>query len=173
MLSVYNIIDEINSSFKFKGKWQGVAELLTRDNITVPAINEKHCGVDDKEPLVAYHRLGSLASATPRTNPGYGRENDVVNTYTNSMVLFINRRLLKMYPDEVFLALQAVAPTHLALPPYKSVLFNIRDVVMSSQNVWQQEYTNAAQYRLKPDQYLIKINYQIEATFKKGCFAKC
>lgn len=173
MLSVYNIITEINSSFKFKGKWQGVAELITRDGITIPTINEKHCGVDDKEPLVAYHRLGNITSSTPRANPGYGRDNDVTNTYTNSMVLFINQRMLKLFPDEVFLTLQASIPHSIHLPPYKSVLINIRDVVMSSQTVWQQEYTNAAQYRLKSDQYLIKINYQIEATFKKGCFANC
>jgi len=176
MHSIRDIVLELNSSLTWLpagSEANGIAELLLRDDATIPVINEKYVGIDDVYPVRIYHRLNSMSSAI-KAKTGYGRESgDHVNTYQLSMVVFIDRRKSRMYPDEFLLVLQANFPERLLLEPYSSIVTNFGSAVFDSQLVYRQEYVASETYRLKEDQFFFKINYSIETTFSKGCFKKC
>lgn len=176
MHSIRDIVLELNRSLTWLpigSETNGIAELLLRDGVTIPAIGEKYVGVDDVFPVRIYHRLNSMASSV-KAKTGYGREaGDQVNTYQLSMVVFLDRPKSLMYPDEFLLVAQANFPERISLDPYISIVTNFGSAVFDSQLVYRQEYVASETYRLKEDQYFFKINYSIETTFSKGCFKKC
>lgn len=176
MHSIHDIVNKINSSLTWLpsgSEANGIAELLLRDDVTIPVVGEKYVGIDDVYPVRIYHRLNSMTSAT-RPGTGYGRNaGDHVNTYQISMVVFMDRPKAKLYPDEFLLIAQASLPERITLEPYKSIIIVFGSAVFDSQLVYRQEYVSSDTYRLKQDQYFFKINYSIETTFSKGCFKQC
>lgn len=173
--SIHNIVTIINSSLSGLvkgGDWQAVASNVRRGKETMPAIAEKHAGIDDKFPLRAYHKLGTLITRLA-PGSGYGKSTgDPVNTYTNALVVFLNRNQCKLYPDELLLHIQANIPETIVLAPYTRVALNITTTQLDSETVFNQEYENTT-YKLGKEQYLFKISYTVETTFKKGCFKTC
>jgi hypothetical protein len=176
MHSIRDIVLELNSSLTWLptgSEANGIAELLLRDDVTIPVIGEKYVGIDYVYPVRIYHRLNSMTS-TIKAKSGYGREaGDHVNTYQLSMVIFLDRPKSRMYPDEFLLVSQANYPERISMEPYSSIVTNFGSAVFDSQLVYRQEYVASDTYRLKEDQYFFKINYSIETTFSKGCFKKC
>jgi hypothetical protein len=176
MHSIHDIVLELNSSLTWLpagSESNGIADLLLRDDVTIPAIGEKYVGIDDIYPVRIYHRLNSMSSAI-KARTGYGREvGDHMNTYQLSMVVFLDRPKSRLYPDEFLLVLQANFPERISMEPYSSIVTNFGSAVFDSQLVYRQEYVVSDTYRLKEDQYFFKINYSIETTFSKGCFKKC
>lgn len=176
MRSVHNIVDEINSSLTWLpagSEANGIAELLLRDNATIPAIGEKYVGIDDIYPVRIYHRLNSMSSSI-KQGTGMGRSiGDQSNTYQLSMVVFLDHPKACLYPDEFLLTAQESVPERITLIPYKSIVTNFGSAVFDSQLVYRQEYVASDTYRLKADQFFFKINYSIETTFSKGCFKTC
>lgn len=173
--SIHNIVEAINSSLSklVEGaQWQGVASSATRNGVTQPVIDEKYAGADDKFPVVAYHKLGSLTSRSVEGN-GYGRDaGSQTNVYSNSMVVFLNQAHCKLYPDELLLHIQANIPEKIAMPPYDRVYVTITNTQLDKETVYAQEYAKA-KFELKAKQYLFRISYTVETTFKKGCFKTC
>jgi hypothetical protein len=176
MLSIHDIVLEINSSLIWLppgSEANGIAELLLRDDVTIPQINDRYVGIDDVYPIRIYHRLNSMVSSI-RARTGYGREvGDHVNTYQLSMVVFLDKPKSCLYPDEFLLVAQANFPERISLEPYKSIVTAFGSAVFDSQLVYRQEYVASETYRLKEDQFFFKINYSIETTFSKGCFKQC
>lgn len=176
MHSVRDIINDLNGSFTWLpsgSEVNGVAELLLRDDVTIPVIGEKYVGIDDVYPVRIYHRLISMSSAI-KSGTGVGRlVGDHVNTFQVSMVVFLDQLKAKMYPDEFLLQTQANMPERVSIVPYKSVVINFTSSVLDSLLVYRQEYVTSDTYRLKEDQFFFKINYSIETTFSKGCFKTC
>lgn len=173
--SIHDIIKVVNSSLKGiikNGVWHGVASNVERNKVSQPEIDGKYAGIDDVHPLISYHKLISLTSSVER-NKGYGDSpGSIKNTYSLAMVVFVNRKKCGAYQDDVFLSIQANLPEMIDSPPYKSVQLIMGRVDLDSETVYGQEYTNA-KYKLQPEQYLFRINYTIETTFKKGCFNLC
>lgn len=173
--SIHDIIKVVNDSLKGlvdDAVWQGVASNVKRKDVSQPEINEKYAGIDDVHPLVAYHKLISLNSSVIARS-GYGDSAGYIkNAYSLALVVFVNRGKCKLYQDQVLLAIQANLPDLIDAPPYKSVQVIMGRVDLDSETVYGQEYTNA-RYKLGTDQYLFRINYTIETTFKKGCFHRC
>jgi hypothetical protein len=176
MNSVRDIISSLNESVcdLIPGiNVHGVAELVPRDNQTMPEINEKFVGIDDAYPVRIYHRLLSVTSSI-RSGTGMGRsEGDQANTYQVTMVVFLQQHLAKLYPDQLLLYIQSNFPERVDMQPYKSVVVRFLNAQLNSGQVWQEEYSGGTDYRLKSNQFLFKINYSIETTFSKGCFKKC
>lgn len=176
MHSIHDIVEKINNSFSWVPKASevnGIAELLSRDEATIPVVGEKYVGIDDLFPIRIYHRLNSMTSSV-RTGTGYGRNiGDHVNTYQLSMVIFLDKPKSCLYPDEFLLVSQANFPERISLEPYKSIITSFGSAVFDSQLVYKQEYVSSETYRLKQDQFFFKINYSIETTFSKGCFKQC
>lgn len=176
MHSVRDIVTELNKSLTWLPSGyeaNGIAELLLRDEVTIPVINDRYVGIDDIYPVRIYHRLNSMTSSI-RPGTGMGRSaGDQVNTYQLSMVVFLDRPKSDLYPDEFLLFAQANTPERLTMEPYKSIVTTFGSAVFDSQLVYRQEYVNSDTYKLKEDQYFFKINYSIETTFSKGCFKRC
>lgn len=176
MHSVRDIVNELNQSFTWLpsgSEVNGVAELLLRDEVTVPVIGEKYVGIDDVYPVRIYHRLNSMTS-TIKAGTGLGRAaGDQVNSFQMSLVAFLDKPKSNLYPDEFLLNVQANIPERLSLVPYKSIVTTFSNAVFDSLLVYRQEYVSSDSYKLKEDQFLIKINYSIETTFSKGCFKTC
>lgn len=175
MHSIRDIISSLNELIELpKGSEKnGVAELVPRDEQTIPELDGKFVGVDDKYPVRIYHRVLSMSSKV-EPKGGYGNSaGDVVNTYSITMVVFLQHERAKLYPDELILFIQASLPDHLKLAPYKHIKITFTGANLDSQSNWTQEYRQGTDYRLKSDQFLFKMNYNIETTFSKGCFKEC
>lgn len=176
MYSIRDIVIELNQSFTWLpsgSEVNGVAELLLRDDVTIPVINERYVGIDDVYPVRIYHRLNSMTSAI-KPGTGTGRSTgDQANTYQLSMVVFLDKPKAKMFPDELLLLAQANLPERLTMESYKSIVTAFNGAALDSLLVYKQEYVSSDTYKLKEDQFLFKINYSIETTFSKGCFKTC
>lgn len=176
MHSIRDIVTELNKSFTWLpsgSETNGVAELLLRDDVTIPVINERYVGIDDVYPVRIYHRLNSMSSAI-KPGTGAGRSaGDQANTYQLSMVVFLDKPKSNMYPDKFLLLAQAIIPERLTMEPYKSIVTTFTSALFDSLLVYRQEYISGDSYKLKEDQFFFKINYSIETTFSKGCFKKC
>lgn len=175
MLSIRDIISSLNSNLDLpKGSdVNGAAELVPRDEQTIPEIDGKFVGIDDIYPVRIYHRV---INCSTKLIPGaaYGESaGDISNTYSIAMVVFLQREKAKMYPDQLLLFIQAQFPDNLKAPPYKNVKINFSGAQLDSQTTWTQEYSGGTDYKLKSDQFLFKINYSIETIFSKGCFNEC
>jgi hypothetical protein len=176
MHSIRDIVIELNKSLTWLpsgSEANGVAELLLRDEVTIPMINERYVGIDDVYPVRIYHRLNAMTSVI-KPGTGIGRSaGDQSNTYQLSMVVFLDKPKSKMYPDEFLLLTQANTPERLSINPYKSIVTTFTSSAFDSLSVYKQEYISSDTYRLKEDQFFFKINYSIETTFSKGCFKTC
>lgn len=175
MYSIRDIISSLNELIELpKGSdVNGVAELVPRDDQTIPEIDGKFIGIDDKYPVRIYHRVLS-ASSRVIPNTGVGREVGLIsNTYSIAMVVFLQHERARLYPDELFLFIQANMPDRMKGEPYRDIKITFTGANLDSQANWTQEYRSGTDYRLKSDQFLFKINYNIETTFSKGCFKEC
>lgn len=175
MHSIRDIISSLNEKLLLpKGSdVNGVAELVPRDDITIPEIDGKFVGIDDKYPVRIYHRLLSMSSKI-QTTTAYGNSaGDIINTYANTMVVFLQHERANLYPDELLLFIQSSMPDFLKANPYKTIKIIFTGAQMDSQSNWIQEYRGGVDYKLKSDQFLLKINYSIETIFSKGCFNEC
>lgn len=151
----------------------GVAELVSKGESTLPEVDGKFVGIDDIYPVRIYHRILSMSSKID-VKGGYGNATgDVVNTYSIAMVVFLQHQKAGRYPDELMLIIQANMPDQLKIVPYKNIRVTFTGAQLDSQSNWAQEYRSGTDYRLKSDQFLFKINYNIETTFSKGCFKEC
>jgi hypothetical protein len=174
MYAIRDIISYLNETIELpKGsEVNGVAELVPRDDQTIPEIDGKFVGIDDKYPVRIYHRLISVSSRIGK--PGYGNAvGDITNTYSIVMVVFLQHERAKLYPDELLLFIQANMPDRMKGPPYNDIRITFTGANLDAQANWAQEYRSGTDYRLKSDQFLFKINYNIETTFSKGCFREC
>jgi hypothetical protein len=176
MHSIRDIVTVLNKSITWLpsgSEANGVAELLMRDDVTIPVINERYVGIDDVYPVRIYHRLNSMSSSI-KTGTGSGRNvGDQANVYQLSMVVFLDNIKASLYPDEFLLLAQANIPERLSIDPYKSIVTAFNSAAFDSLAVYRQEYINSDTYKLKEGQFFFKINYSIETTFSKGCFKKC
>lgn len=175
MYSIRDIISSLNEQIELpKGsEVNGMAELVPRDDQTIPEIDGKFVGVDDLFPVRIYHRLLSVSSKVlPGT--GFGNEvGNVSNTYSIAMVVFLQHERAKLYPDELLLFIQSKMPDRMKGHPYNDIRITFTGAQFDSQSNWTQEYRPGTLYRLQSDQFLFKINYSIETIFSKGCFKEC
>lgn len=131
-----------------------------------------YVGLDDAAPITIYHKSNSIAIADkPNSGVGDSRANSV-NTYQNSLIVFLNRRLTKLLPDEFILVLHANLKDGIKIPKYKTINIRLQNIILNSQQVFASEY-QGFDYRIPPHFSLFAINYQIESVFDKSCFATC
>lgn len=130
----------------------------------------KDVSVDDRSPVIIYHKSNSIATAI-RTQEAYGNSlGSIQNTYSNTLIVYLNRKKIKKLPDEVFLYIQASFPETLAIEPFR-VVVRVTNVILNSQQVWASEYQT--DFKLPPEASLFAVNYTVESSFQKNCFDKC
>lgn len=175
MRSIRDIIRSLNETIELPSgsEINGVAELVSRDDHTLPEINGKFVGIDDIYPVRIYHRLIAMTTRLD-AKQGYGNNaGATINTYGVAMIIFLQHERSGLYPDELLLSIQQVFPERLKLVPFIDIRITINNAQLDSQTTWLQEYKGAVDYRLKSDQFLFRINYTIETIFTKGCLKEC
>jgi hypothetical protein len=128
-------------------------------------------GVDDRRPVVAYHR--SLGSAVTLSKSGFG---DIgfkksIN-FSMLMTVFMDESITKMKQDELYLYMMAAFPERIKIEFFDYISVRINSVILNSQQVWRAEFPGTP-YNLNPMQSLMAINYTIESEFKSDCFNSC
>ena len=159
------------------GLAQSISRPVSEGLQTMPAIvsqdgEEKYVGLDDSAPLTIYHRANSI-SVSDKTNSGYGDARSFkVYLYSNVMIVFMDRAITRMLPDEFILFMEANIQDQLLIENYRSVIVRIQNIILNSAQVFNSEYQNVS-FRMSPRFSLFAINYQIESVFDKNCFATC
>lgn len=176
MHSIHDIILKINESFELpKADIYGIAQTIMRGQEKLPGVIGKkgevyYVGVNDDKGIILYHKInGVVTGIKPK---GYGDSvGNTANTYSMSMIVFLNRARVNMYPDELFTVIQSQTPVTVALEPYSTISTSFNSVILNDLQVFAQEYQ--IDYRLTPEQNLFQINYTVETTFLKDCFNTC
>lgn len=179
MHSVHDIVCELNKSLDLPGNGDihGLGQTVLRKNDKLPAIVKRsgeavYVGIDDNYSIRLYHKINAMATRiVPKT--GVGRSpGSIANSYSMLMIVFMNRRKVNLFADELVLLIQSQFPDSLTLEPYQSINIFFNSVILNDVQVYTQEYTTE-EYRLAPEHNLFQINYTLEATFKKDCFITC
>lgn len=177
-------IDQLNTDLgkiiggtKVYGLAQPIVRTVGSEQELLPGVvNRKgeieYVGVDGDLPVIIYHKNSGVQVRVSAQKGVGDNQNDLINSYQMAMVVFINVQRVRLYPEEYFLYLQANMPTELKIQPYKQLLIRMTNVILNSQLVFQAEY-GGTQFTLPPSMSLFQINYTIESTFSKSCFAKC
>lgn len=180
-MSLSKLIQEVNEPLIEclpDGVVYGLAQSMVRkvgtELETLPAVvnhdgEGKYVGVDDDFGVIVYHKSLSIVC---REVKGHGDFNDIVNTYTNCMIVYLDRKRLSIRADQLLLLIQAVFPSTIKLPPYKTVAIKFASVIMDDIAVFASEYKGTS-FSLPAEKNIFQINYGIEATFSKNCFKDC
>lgn len=177
------IIEHINHSLKglfekFPGsKYYGLAQSVVRDQQLLPCTIDKfgegkYVGIDTAIPIQLYHKQISLTTAI-RPGSGYGDDTgDYQNTYTNVMIVYLNRTKTNLLPDEFYLYVQANFLDTINIPDFALVNVRPTSVILNRDVVLNSEYGPSAP-KLGAEHHFFAINYTIESAFNKNCFEKC
>lgn len=136
----------------------------------------RYVGAEDDFDVIIYHRALQLLPGKIISSWGDGKAFEVLQAKM-TMVVFGRRNILKMAGDDMAMRLVTGFPTK-ASPAlinklnFRSVEFKPTDSNINSLQVFSEEYPDSELF-LKPEQFLIRINYTIESVFLKGCFNPC
>lgn len=187
MQGVESIVKEINSAiaayfadkhcFNISGcKFYGVSQSVDVEGKSYPAVFVKdgvYVGVDDSVPFSVYHKTGQATFSESLTgNFGDRRAKNINMILSMTAVFSVNGKLACMTSDELLLVLTSAFPETLSVADYSLVNVKINSAILNPQQVFQAEYKGSA-YFLKPEQFLLSVNYTIESRYKKGCFNPC
>lgn len=135
----------------------------------------QYVGPEDDYDLIIYHRINSIPIGKATNLRAYGDTRQLdANVAKVALVVFGRRDKLKLTNDELAILLQAAMPEAatkelLTELQFTSTNINLTEIVLNDLQVFQEEFQNV-EYFLKPEQFLFKINYQIESAFLKECF---
>lgn len=179
------VIDHINKElvklFESKpgSKVYGLAQSMIRMKGTTPELlpalvdskgEGKYIGIDDKSPIITYHKTNSISTRLDESKGNGDSLGKVVNTYAQTLIVYLNRKRVNILPDELYIKIQAVFPESFSLSPFQIVI-RFTNVILNSTQVLAAEYQS--DIKLPPEASLFAINYTIESAYKKGCFEKC
>lgn len=126
---------------------------------------------DDRFVWSSYHR--SISMSTSRMPGGYGdNPGNVKILHRMSLVIWAQQNKIEMSQDEISLLVHVAIPDRLKKeqhPGITSVSFNITDVVLNIEQVFNEEFKNV-DYFILPEHTLLKVNYTIESILSKACF---
>lgn len=166
--SIRDIIQVVNLAMEgiFKGgRIYGVANLVEREGIGQPVVDDMAVAFDDSYAFQMYHRLGNISVTY---GSGYGDTRKIINTFTVSAVVFNNEKLTKTKTDVIAMILQSVLQTI----NITSVQVLPTQIILNSQQIFATEYRGLA-YSLDEYRSLMQINYTVEVTYKGICFDLC
>lgn len=178
---ISHVIGEINKGLSklFENvagaKVYGLAQSMIKDGKLIPCLVDNtgegiYIGADNDRPVITYHKNNSITTTLDKTKAFGTSPGAIVNTYANTLIVYLNRKKLKLLPDELFLYIQSAFPDTLKKEPF-TISVKITNVILSSTQVWASEYQR--EFTLPPEANLFALNYTIESSFKKGCFEKC
>lgn len=132
----------------------------------------KYIGVDDLDTVALYHKCTSVSTQVKATNAVGDELGDLVDTYTNSIVIYLDRTKARISEYDLLLHIQSNMPTGFKAQPYKNNIVRLTGANMNSRAIFEREYKGTTT-ALPAEKVLFEINYTIESIFKKNCFDKC
>jgi len=176
---IQEIISAINSTLKLPegAVVNDIAESVLKGTEYSPYLIDKFgegksVAIDTTVPVIIYHKVIDVVCQGGKNGVGDDL-GDLINTYNCSCIVYLNRKKTGLTPDELFLSIQNQFPSGMKFSPYKNIVIRVQRVILNSMQVWSSEYQGGVQFNLPADSNLFAINYQIESTFKKGCFVTC
>lgn len=166
--SIHNTICQLNGVLSpvFKGgNFYGIAVLTDREGKWQPVAGEIPVSYDDSYALQVYHKINGI---TITYKPGVGRNDNTINTFAMSAIVFNNEKKTGLRQDEVAMIFQSL----IANININSVGITPVSVILNSPAIFASEY-RGHDYRLPADMSLMQINYNVDITFKSGCFDLC
>lgn len=137
----------------------------------------QYVGPDDEFDYIGYHRVNSVTVGKANLNK-YGDARGInANVVKMSYVVFGRRDQLKLTNDELSFYLQINFPeaadsNMLKQLQLRACNINITDIILNDLQVFTEEFQRI-DFFLKPEQYLLKVNYTIESAFDRRCFNIC
>jgi hypothetical protein len=183
MHSIHDIVGKINESLDLpQADIHGIAQTVLRKNNRdqdekLPVVIGKkgeglYVGFDDKKGIILYHKLNSVTTSI-KVKTGYGdSKGEIQNSYAMSLIVFLNRKKVNIYADELFATIQSQYLEKVTLTPYNSISISFNNVILNDMQVYAQEYLIDT-YRLTAEHNLFQINYTVEAAFNRDCFNTC
>ena len=138
----------------------------------------KYVGPEDDYDFSSYHKVNFIGVAKALVNKGFGDGKGYdANVVRMSFVVFGRRDKLQMTNDELALYIQvffaeAAEAEMLKALQLKACNININDIILNDMQVFNEEF-QGVEFFLKPEQFLLKVNYTIESAFEKKCFNIC
>lgn len=193
---ISNIVDWINVQLKANalkdarfqlGTLNGLAQLIPyseagKDTITKfsPAIpgTKKLIVPEDKQSIIAYHRLIRNSYSTAQQSAQFGNGNSLTACISDMLMIVMadSERLKLSQPELEALIVQGLPQ---AMPKADKEPLQLINVLVSNYEsnfetiqIYNQEYRGVV-FNAVPSFFMIGIKYRIEATFKKGCFQIC
>ena len=166
--SIRSTICQINTALRpvFPGsKFYGVAVSTEREKKVQPVSDEMPVSYDDDYSLQAYHKINGIQVTY---KPGVGRDDNTINTFAMSMFIFNNDKKTGLKQDEIAMIIQSI----ISGINISSVSITPISFILNTQAVFAAEY-RGHDFRLPESMSLTQMNYNIEVTFKSGCFDLC
>lgn len=166
--SIRSTICQINTALRpvFPGsKFYGVAVSTEREKKVQPVSDEMPVSYDDDYSLQAYHKINGIQVTY---KPGVGRDDNTINTFAMSMFIFNNDKKTGLKQDEIAMIIQSI----ISGINISSVSITPISFILNTQTVFAAEY-RGNDFRLPESMSLTQMNYNIEVTFKSGCFDLC
>lgn len=156
----------------------GNSQLTLKDKVTMPVVLKgqdfQYIGINDDLPCMFYHRANTINISDKATNlTSYGNDRAIITeTYNNTLYVFLNRKKVKTTPDVIVSLIQKYTSGDLRKGIFKTLIIRLQNIILNSQTVFSGEY-KSLDFKLRPEQNLFAINYQIEATYSNKCLEKC
>lgn len=172
------------------GNYLGLANEVTREGKTFPCIMNKDYEasdialVDDTYPIVIYHKILSkrydLNNIAGQRSEFGSRNKYVKETATVKMVVYGKFSALKVTKEQLEAIVTSNFPDNmdaanndlLTSLNLDNVTYSMQSANFISKNVWSEEYAGN-DFRLAPEDIFFSITYQIQSTWRKGCFKLC
>jgi hypothetical protein len=178
-----------DSRFK-SGRFEGIANEVIREGKTFPCIMSREnyeaqdITVDDTYPIIIYHKI--LAKRYDLNNIAgqkseFGDRNKYVKeTVLVKMVVYGKYSALKVSKEELEAIITTNFPDNMDAANNETlnslgldnVTYSMQSTNFLSKSVWSEEYAGN-EFRLAPEDIFFAITYQIQSTWRKGCFQLC
>lgn len=175
------LLTEIFSKGNFSGSklfGLGYPELVTENETVKPIVyglNEEDFTYDDIYPVCLYHRqLATPVSQSPQDS--FGDEDSQKETANMTMIVWANRDKIKIHESTLASWIGSViginfAPSLFADLSLSKVTVSPVNYNFDSNGIFQQEYRQNKPFGIENEYF--SIQYKIESSYTKSCFATC
>lgn len=195
MARIDEIVSRINSSIETnqfydrrfqKGSFYGIADVIekttSQDSTEIyPGVtdnngNTTRISIDDRKHWFLYHRIEDIDTDN-FPDDDFGDAKTIETTYNMQLVLWADRKKLKLNNDKLITGLLGGIPSHLVRSDLTSwnlwsVEINTGAINTNSQAVYRQEYTTS-KMPIRSNHVMISISYQVVTTHRQGCIYVC
>lgn len=163
--------------------YHGICTLASNGDKLMPVVcdnydDDQFITPDDTFPLIIYHRTIQIGYADEPLK-SYGNDGNTAKKETAQMALIAygTRSIIRLTPEELEGAIMSGMPSAIANTTttqlnLKSCVIRPVNSVLDPVSVYLAEY-RTPQYDLGPNALMIRLNYNIESTYKTPCFDLC